>query len=92
MEQPVHNLTSKTRQHKIEITTTNIHDTTGSFIMKIKRLKVEIYFSKQLSLINNHFYDTLNNGSYRKTAEKFYDDVWKNSYFKSYDIFMRDIR
>ena len=56
------------------MTTTNINDTVGFFVMKIRDTKAENnYFNIQLPLNGNDFDEMLNDKIYKKTINKLYD-------------------
>ena len=84
-------ITDSLRNQKHILTTTDVRDIDGTFVVKLRGLKIENHhFNTKLPLneVDKIFEEKLNDINYKKTIRKINDVGWENSYFTSADVFM----
>ena len=89
MEKSVLGITDSVRYHKQGLTTSDLSDIEGTFVVKVSVQNIDTYFLNtklHLNEDNNFFNKQLNGINYNKTLKKLRDASWKNSYFASIDF------
>ena len=89
MEKSVFDITESTRHQKQVLTTSDVRDIEGTFVVKLRGKNIDAhFFYAQLPLNedDNNFEEKLNDINYRKKVKKLHDAGRKNSYFTSSDV------
>ena len=91
MEESVLGITDSLRHQKQVLTTSNVRDVEGNFVVKLTAQKVDShFFNTQLpqNEDDKNLDEQLSYMNYKKTVRKFHDIGWKNSYHTSTDVSM----
>ena len=91
MEKSVLYITDSVRHQKQVLTTSDVSDIEGTFVVKLRGWNIENYFFYTQSPLNeddDNFEEKMNDINYRNTVKKLHDAGWKNSYFTSDDVYV----
>ena len=91
MEKSVLDITNRLINVKQGMTTTDVRDIDGNFVVKLRGLNIDThFFYTQLPLNedDDNFEEQLNYINYKITIRKLHGVGWKNSYFNSSDLSM----
>ena len=82
-------ITEILRHQKQGLTTLDVRDVEGTFVVKLHAQKIDIHFlNTQLPMNDNNLEEQLSYMNYKKKVRKFHDTGWKNSYHTSADVSM----
>ena len=91
MQKSVLDITYRVRHQKQKLTTSDVKDIGGTFVVKSRGQNIQgCFFFRQLSLNEDDkkLEEQLNYINYNKTVKKLHDSGWKNIYFTSDDVYM----
>ena len=91
MEKSVLDITDTSRHQKMGLTTSDVRDVEGTFVVKLRAQKIDshfLYTQLPLNEYDTNLEEQLSYMNYKKTVRKFHDTGWKNSYHTSADVSM----